>query len=213
MLGGNYRDLWATPITVPFLDLATFAGGVLPTKTGGGAQTRTLHLVTPNDEEFVFRPVYKALLMDLEGFSGTIVEKAMIDGLSASHPAGPADPPAFLEAAGIPHASPILFVMPDDERLGEFRKDFAGMLGMIEEYPNVPDEAPGFAGALKIIDSEALLKRLNEDPTERIDARALVARQVDRPAPQRQRPSPRPVEMGADERRGRIAMGAHPSRP
>jgi len=104
----------------------------------------------------------------------------MIDGLSASHPLAPLIPPAFLEAAGIPHASPILVVMPDDERLGKFRKDFAGMLGMIEAYPNVPEDAPGFAGALKIIDSEALLKRLNEDPTENIDARALLrARLVD----------------------------------
>jgi hypothetical protein len=180
MLGANYRDLWSAPFTVPFLDLTTFAGGVLPTKTGGGAQTKTLHFVTRNDVEFVFRPVHKALLMDLEGFSGTIVEKAMIDGLSASHPLAPLIPPAFLDAADIPHASPILLVMPDDERLGKFRKEFAGMLGMIEEYPNVPDDAPGFAGALKIIDSEALLKRLNEDPSERIDARALLrARLVD----------------------------------
>lgn len=180
MLGSNYRDLWSVPIIVPVLDLTTFAGGVLPTKTGGGAQTKTLHFVTPNEQEFVFRPVHKALLMDLEGFGGTIVEKAMIDGLSASHPLAPLIPPAFLEAARLPHASPILFVMPDDERLGKFRKEFAGMLGMIEEYPNVPDDAPGFAGALKIIDSENLLKRLNEDPTERIDARALLrARLVD----------------------------------
>jgi hypothetical protein len=180
MLGANYRDLWMAPITVPFLDLTTFAGGVLPTKTGGGAQTKTLHFVSLNDQEFVFRPVYKALLMDLEGFEGTIIEAAMIDGLSASHPAAPLIPPAFLEAAGIPHASPILVVMPDDDRLGKFQKEFAGMLGMIEEYPNVPDDAPGFAGALKIIDSEDLLKRINEDPTERIDARALLrARLID----------------------------------
>jgi hypothetical protein len=132
MLGANYRDLWSTPIAVPFLDLTTFAGGVLPTKTGGGAQTRTLHFVTPREVEFVFRPVHKALLMDLEGFEGTIVEAALADGLSASHPAAPLIPPAFLEAAGIPHASPILVLMPDDERLGKFREEFAGMLGMIE---------------------------------------------------------------------------------
>ena len=180
LLGNNYRDLWSAAITVPFLDLSTFSGGVLPTKTGGGAQTKTLHFVTRSEVEFVFRPVHKALLMDLAGFEGTIVEKAMIDGLSASHPLAPLIAPAFLAAAGIPHASPVLVVMPDDERLGKFRKDFAGMLGMIEEYPNVPDDAPGFAGALKIIDSENLLKRLDEDPTERIDARALLrARLID----------------------------------
>src|SRR5688500_1329152 len=180
MLGSNYRDLWSASITVPFLDLTTFSGGVVPTKTGGGAQTKTLHFVTRAEREFVFRPVYKALLMDLAGFEGTVIEAAMVDGLSASHPLAPLIAPAFLEAAGVLHASPILVVMPDDERLGKFRKDFAGMLGMIEEYPNVPDDAPGFAGALKIIDSENLLKRLNEDPTERIDARALLrARLID----------------------------------
>ncbi len=180
MLGDNYRDLWAAPITVPFLDLAKFAGGLLPTKTGGGAQTRTLHLVTSGDAEFVFRPVHKALLMDLEGFQGTIVESALADGLSASYPVAPLIPPAILEAAGVLHPEPVLVVMPDDARLGEFRKEFAGMLGMIEESPKVPDDAPGFAGALKIIDSEELLKRLNEDPTERIDAHALLrARLVD----------------------------------
>lgn len=174
MLGSNYRDLWSAPITVPFLDLATFGGGVLPTKTGGGAQTRTLHFVTINDVEFVFRPVHKALLMNLEGFQGTVVEAALADGLSASHPAAPLIPPAFLRAAGIVHASPILVVLPDDERLEKFREEFAGMLGMIEAFPHVPDDAPGFAGALKIIDSEELLKRINEDPAQRIDARALL---------------------------------------
>ncbi|HEX9562473.1 MAG TPA: hypothetical protein VF981_00810 [Gemmatimonadaceae bacterium] len=180
MLGANYRDLWMMPMTVPFLDLAAFAGGLRPTRTGGGAQTKTLHFVTPDDQEFVFRPVHKALLMDLEGLEGTVVEAAMIDGLSASHPVAPLIPPAFLEAAGVLHAAPILVVMPDDEHLGEFRKEFAGMLGMIEESPDVPDDAPGFAGALKIIDSENLLKRLNEDPAERIDAPALLrARLID----------------------------------
>ena len=180
MLGANYRDLWSAPITVPFLDLTTFAGGILPTKTGGGAQTKTLHFVTRKDQEFVFRPVYKALMMDLVGFEGTVVEKAMVDGLSASHPAAPLIAPAFLDAAGVLHATPIMVVMPDDERLGKFRKEFAGKLGMIEESPDVPDDSPGFAGAFKIIDSEELLKRLNEDPSERIDARALLrARLID----------------------------------
>jgi hypothetical protein len=102
--------------------------------------------------------------------------------------------------------------MPDDERLGEFRKDFAGILGMIEEYPHVPDDAPGFAGALKIIDSEELLKRLNEDPTETRRCPRPAARQVDRHAAERQRPSPGSVEMGAIARKGRITVGAHSSR-
>jgi hypothetical protein len=34
--GENYRREWTTPITVPVLDLATFRGGLTPTKEGGG---------------------------------------------------------------------------------------------------------------------------------------------------------------------------------
>lgn len=180
MLGHNYRNLWATPITVPILDLTRFAGGVHPTKTGGGAQTKTLHFETPDGVEYVFRPVHKALLMDLEGFEGTIVEAAMADGLSASYPVGPLIPPAFLDVAGVPHPRPILVVLPDDVRLGKFRGEFGGMLGMIEEHPNVPDDAPGFAGAVEIIDSDELLRLINRDPREQVDARALLrARLID----------------------------------
>ena len=65
--------------------------------------------------------------------------------------------------------------MPNDSALGKFSADFAGRLGMIEQYPNVPKGATGFAGATKIIDSPELLKLLNEDPSEHADARAFLA--------------------------------------
>ncbi len=42
LLGRSYRELWTTPATVPVLDLATFAGGLTPTETGGGNQTLSL---------------------------------------------------------------------------------------------------------------------------------------------------------------------------
>jgi hypothetical protein len=180
MLGSGYRDLWTTPIKVPVLDIASFAGGLKATKTGGGAQTKNLRLENPSGREFVFRPVYKALLLDIEGYDGTIIKDFFTDGLSASYPVGPVVAPPFLEAARVPHAKPILIVMPDDERLGEWRKEFAGKLGTIEEYPSVPDDAPGFAGAVKIIDSEDLLEKLNEEPGTRIDAATLLrARLID----------------------------------
>jgi len=64
--------------------------------------------------------------------------------------------------------------MPDDPALGEFRKDFAGRLGMVEEYPSVPPAGRGFANATKIIDSEELLTLLNEEPATRVNAPALL---------------------------------------
>ena len=39
--------------------------------------------------------------------------------------------PPLLEAVGLKSAPPRLYVMPDDPALGEFRQEFAGMLGTL----------------------------------------------------------------------------------
>jgi hypothetical protein len=86
----------------------------------------------------------------------------------------------LLQAAGLLHVATKLAVMPDDSLLGKFRKEFAGKLGMIEAFPSKQDDAPGFAGAVEIIDSEELRALLEKDPREQIDVRAyLTARLMD----------------------------------
>jgi hypothetical protein len=64
--------------------------------------------------------------------------------------------------------------MPDDPLLGEFRKDFAGILGTVEDYPSVPKTGHAFADADEIIDSDTLLGRINADPREQVDARDFL---------------------------------------
>jgi hypothetical protein len=179
LMGDNWRDEWVTPITVPFLDLTSFAGGLRPIETGGGLQTLTLRLEGKNGTPYVFRPVNKGLaLPDL--YRRTIIWALLADARSSLHPTAPIPGVPILAAAGVLHPAPVLFVMPDDPLLGEFRKDFAGVLGTIEERPDTPENARGFAGALKIIDSEELLERINRDPQDQVDARAvLTARLVD----------------------------------
>ena len=55
LFGRRYRDLWATPIQVPLLDLARFAGGLTPEERGGGMQTTSLKLESGeiDDDEYV----------------------------------------------------------------------------------------------------------------------------------------------------------------
>jgi hypothetical protein len=180
LLGDNWRDIWATPIKVPVLNLSTFAGGLKPVDTGGSAQTTSLRFIGADGNKYAFRPVYKDRLVHLEPYHNTIVADIFRDGLSSLHPAGPLAAPPFLEAAGIIHPVPHLFVMPDDPALGEFRKEFAGKLGAIEDRALMPEEGPGLGGAVELIDSDDLLKRLNKSPKERIDARTyLAARLID----------------------------------
>src|SRR5688572_2347699 len=57
LLGREYRSLWTTPISVPVLDLRTFAGGLRPVSKGGGQQTKSLLLAAPDGREFFFRSV------------------------------------------------------------------------------------------------------------------------------------------------------------
>ena len=120
LFGDNYRDLWATPIRVPMLDLHALAGGLTP---GKGGRQRPDHQLAPDGAraapKYVFRPVYKDRLKMPEVFRGTVVEDVVADGLSAQHPGATVLAPTFLEAAGVCHPSPELVLMPDDERPGE----------------------------------------------------------------------------------------------
>jgi hypothetical protein len=179
LLGDNWRDEWTTPITVQFVDLKSFDGGLRPVELGGGRQTRTLRLEGKNGTPYVFRPVNKGV--DLPAiYRHTIFWYLLADGRSSLHPTAPVLGVPVFAAANLLHPSPKLFVMPDDPQLGEFRRQFAGVLGTIEERPKVPEKGPGFAGARKIVDSKELLERINRDPENRVDARAyLAARLVD----------------------------------
>ena len=44
-LGDLNRELWDAPFRVPILDLERFAGGLTPTRRGGGLQTQSLRLM------------------------------------------------------------------------------------------------------------------------------------------------------------------------
>lgn len=172
--GENYRFEWTRPIRVPVLNMATFHRGLTPTEEGGGMQAKNLHFVAPDSSEWVFRLVRKTNLNLPPEYHRTVVERIVRDQQSASHPTGALALPPLLAATGQPHATPVLYYMPDDPRLGEFRKDFGGVLGMLEEFPSVPKEGRAFAGAEKILDSEDLLEAINKDAEVRVDPRALL---------------------------------------
>jgi len=173
--GGTYRDLWAMPIRVPVLDWETYLGGLHPTKEGGGMQTKSLRLESADGAEYVFRLSDKAATGAPGQLKNTPVDRFFQDEVSAQHPAAAEITAPILEASGVLHPTAVLVVMPDDPALGKFRADFAGRLGMIEEYPNVPKGSPGFGGATKIIDSDELLHLLNTDAKQHVDARAFLA--------------------------------------
>jgi hypothetical protein len=176
LLGAHYRNLWSSPIQVPVLDLRSYAGGLIVKEVGGGQQTTSLHLSSGDGREFTFRSLDKDPTPALpKPFRGTVVNRLVQDAISSMNPAGALVAADLLEAAGVLHVEPRLAVMPDDERLGEHREKFAGMLGIIERRPG-----EGFGGAGEVVDSKDLFERLRESPDNRVDATAfLTARLMD----------------------------------
>ena len=132
--GQHYRKLWATPLRVERLDLERFAGGLRPTERGGGKQTRSLRFTGGDGREYQFRSLDKDPSPLLpEQLRRTLAQRIFQDQISAGHPAGPLVVSPILTAAGVLHSEPRLVVLPDSPALGEFRSDFGGMLGTIEE--------------------------------------------------------------------------------
>lgn len=176
LFGEHYRALWTRPIQVPILDLESYAGGLTPEERGGGNQTRSLKLESGDGRDFAFRSVDKDPTPALPSvYRGTWLNRLAQDAISAAHPGGPLVASVLLDAAGVFQAEPHLFLMPDDERLKEFRAEFAGMLGYLEERPD-----DGFAGADRVEDWEDLAKELRESPKSRVNAGAfLTARLMD----------------------------------
>ena len=182
LFGREYRHVWEQPIRAPVLDLAAFDGGLKATKVGGGFQTKSLRFESGHGREWVFRMVRKDARVILpESMRRSLVADLVNDQLSHSNPGGALTVPTMLDALDVLHVTPQFAVMPDDPRLGKFRKDFAGHLGLLEEFPkDGPDGTAGFAGSKKIGNSLDLLKKLSDDPDDRVDARNfLTARLFD----------------------------------
>jgi len=175
-LGSQWRDLWTTPIEVPVLDLGSFDGGLTPDREGGGLETSSLHFKSKNGRHWAFRSVDKDLTRVLPPEARhSLIGALAQDFTSTENPASAMIAAPLLESAGVLHATPTYYLMPDDPRLGEFRSTFRNMLGMMElrdekHLPNVD----------KVLSTYELFERLEKRSDERVDARDyLRARLMD----------------------------------
>ena len=135
LFGDEYRDLYTTPVELPVLDLATYAGGLKATRVVGHGETPTLALKGADGRDYSFRP----LLKDPVGLlppelRQTLAASIIRDQMASGHPAGHVIVPTILDAVGILHNVPRLCIMPDDPALGAFQKTHAGLVGDLEEW-------------------------------------------------------------------------------
>lgn len=176
LLGDLHRTLWRTPVNIPVLDLDTFAGGLTPVERGGGQQTRSLRLRGRDGVTYTFRVIDKDASRTLDPeLRRSIAAAVLQDQVGALLPLSALVIAPLLEAGGVLHVKPRLAVLPYDDRLGEFIDEFAGVPGFLEERPDEgSDGQPGFAGSRRVVGSPRLFERLEEDPMQRVDARAFL---------------------------------------
>jgi hypothetical protein len=95
--------------------------------------------------------------------------------MAAQHPGGPVPAGVLTQAAGVMAIQERMVEMPDDPILGEFREEFASMVGTFFEYPLParPDRS-GFRGAVEIIDHRELYARLASGNDAPVDVEAFL---------------------------------------
>ncbi len=181
-LGDHWRDVWTDLVKLPILDLTKFAGGLTPAKLGGGQQTKSLHFEGNDGKKYKFRLLKKDVSRSLPpDFKNSVVDNVMQDQVSVTNPASAVVIPYLMEAVNILHVKPLLCVMPNSELLGEFKDEFAGLPGTIEENPDEYDNPKlNFANSDKVLGTFKLLDKLEDDPDEQVDqAEFLKARLLD----------------------------------
>jgi hypothetical protein len=134
LFGENYRREWAEPVKLPVIRLSQIHGGLIPIREGGGMQSKSLRLKDKNGHEWVLRTVEKTpekLLPD--NLQGTFAVDWVDDAMSGQHPFSALIVPPLAEAAGVPHANPIIGLVVADDALGEYSKIFTGVVCLLEE--------------------------------------------------------------------------------
>ncbi len=134
LLGEHYRKEWRTPVTVPYLDMGRDFGGLDAYQKGGGKQTKSLKVRTPDGQTYVIRSINKDPAQVLpEALRQTAARDLLQDQISAQHPYSMLAVGPLADAAGILHTNPKLVWIPDDPRLGQYRDEFKNTLATIEE--------------------------------------------------------------------------------
>lgn len=134
LLGKNYRQVWATPLNFPVMDLRKEKGGLKILQRGGGQQTLSLRLEDSSGKEWVLRSLKKNPEKAVpEALRETVAKDVVQDQISASNPYGPLAVAPLAEVAGIPHNNPTFVYLPKDTSLGIYMNTFGDDVYLFEE--------------------------------------------------------------------------------
>lgn len=175
-MGDNYRDIWNTEVELPVFDIRTEKGGLSILKRGGGQQTKSIRMEDKNGKQFVLRSVNKYVEKAVdENMQNTIVVDIVQDIISASHPYSAITVPKLADAAGVMHTNPKLVWVPDDPRLGIYRKDIANSVYLFEERPAYNrDDIASFKRSKRIVNTAKVIKDIQDNHDYHVDQNSVL---------------------------------------
>lgn len=184
--GERYRKYYGTTIEVPTVRLDTLFGGVVPTRKGGGHQSKSLRLEDAQGREYVMRALRKNALQYLQAvafkdqyikgqFDDTAAENLLADVFTGAHPYAPFTIATLSKAVGVMHTNPKLYYVPRQETLGAYNNDFGDELYMIEERAaDGHGDKASFGYANELISTHDMLRELRKDEDNIVDEEAYI---------------------------------------
>ncbi len=176
--GAHYRTVWAAPVVLPVLRLAALPNQPQPTELGGGFQTTSVTLETPQGRKLVARTLDKDPYRTLPKIARkTFLLRLVRDETSAANPFAPLALPALSQAAGVPHTTPRLYYIPTtDSAFAPLTPKLRGKVVLLEEKFDGEKMAPatGVANARDVIDSDDALRKRFRTPEVAFDGVAFA---------------------------------------
>ncbi|RAU84028.1 BamA/TamA family outer membrane protein [Pontibacter arcticus] len=171
LLGEHYRQEWATPVTIPVLDMKNEFGGLVPYQKGGGKQTASLKVRNPDATEYKLRSIDKDPTLALPDYLRETAARALLqDQISAQHPYGALVIPKLADAAGVYHANPKLVYIPNTPYLRQYIDEFGNTMAFLEEDADENhEETASLGNAKNLVGTDKVLEELHQDNDHRVD--------------------------------------------
>lgn len=105
----------------------------------------------------------------------TVAEDLVQDGISASNPYGALTIPKMAKAAGIYHTNPKYVWVPDDPRLGIYRRDLANDIYLFEERPAGDATGQGnFGNSKDLVNTAEVIEKTLKSHDHFVDQQAVL---------------------------------------
>jgi hypothetical protein len=166
--GSGWRDLWTIPIHVEEVDLSSYGGGLRATTR----ESYSLRFRAANGKGFIFRPIHKDPRLVLDPIiRQSLTDDIANDLIASTNPVLEFVTAPLLDIGGVYNAYYTLVRLPNDARLGGFREEFKGIVGMLGEAPL---EVDPLEEAYMFADTYELFERFDANNNEFVDAHVYL---------------------------------------